>query len=153
MYCNCQADPVEETSKWELTHIAFFKGGDGAGHITCVHRTAGGKWQHCDGLEVSTTTVTFSEEGFVIGVLGEHPKEHLSNVYWVVYESNTVDPKVAIPLTAEHQRLREVQSNMWRSKIRDEHDAEKQSHRANHEKVLRSLSYLHEVTHSNRLSE
>jgi hypothetical protein len=139
--CNFQTDHVDK-SGLELSHIAFFKGGDGAGHITCITRTAKGEWKYYDGLSVFDTTVTFTEEGFVQKVVGKHPTEYLSNVYWAVYTARTV------PLAAVQELTREKEQ--WRSHICVKHDAEQRSFEGHHAKVLLSLESVGQVTTSER---
>jgi hypothetical protein len=138
---NFQADHLDVSGR-ELNHIAFFKGGDDAGHITCVTRTAEGKWQRYDGLVVCHTTVTFTEEGFVKEVVGDHPNECLSNVYWVAYTARTV------PLAAVQQLTSEKE--MRRADIYVEHVAEQRSFDEHHAKVLRSLESVDQVPTSER---
>jgi hypothetical protein len=147
VYSNFQADYVEESRK-ELAYIAFFKGNDGAGHFTCVHRTAMDKWQHSDGLRVSTTTVTFSEEGLLTEVCGEHPKENLSHVCLVVYKSSAV----AMPLSVAQHRDSKQQSETWRLKITAEHHADQHRFSEHHKKVLQSMAVVRKVRDSKELS-
>jgi hypothetical protein len=147
--CNLQAHHVEEF-KSELSHIVFFKGDDGAGHITSVHRTATGQWHHTDGLHVSPTAVTFSDEGLVTDVSGEHGKEYLSNVCWAVYKSTAVVPQEAMTLSVHQQKQSEQE---WKLKIAAEQHADQQRFDEHHKKLEQSVNVLSEVTDSKELSE
>jgi hypothetical protein len=129
--------PTKPDRQFELTHISFFVGHDGAGHCRSVGRQEGDNtWQHYEDGVVTSVVVTVVENTLV-----EIKGGTLGTVFQLVY-TRVMEPPA-------DGSVSEKQRKNWEAMLRESHTIDCERYRVRKAAIRPALSSWLQVTTCN----